>query len=242
VLTHAVTKGLNAKVRMKDSGLRWMGAIPEHWTVMPIRRAARLESGHTPSRLHPEYWEHCIIPWFSLADVWQIRHGQADYVYETKEKISELGLENSAARVLPAGTVMLSRTASVGFSTIMGVDMATTQDFANWVCSPRLKPEYLLIVLRCMDAEFRRLKMGSTHNTIYMPDLRALRFALPPLDEQDAIVKYSGVITKQLDSLIDAADNAIGLFEERRAALVSSAVTGLIDVRSVPPSEQCESP
>jgi type I restriction enzyme S subunit len=123
--------------KYKASGVEWLGDVPEHWGVMPIGRAARLESGHTPSRLHPEYWEHCTVPWFTLADIWQIREAGADYIYETKEKVSEVGLANSAARVLPKGTVMLSRTASVGFSAIMGVDMATTQDFANWVCGPR---------------------------------------------------------------------------------------------------------
>src|SRR5262249_38776938 len=136
----------------------------------------------------PEYWENCTIPWFTLADVWQIRDAKAEYVFETKEKISELGLANSAARLLPRGTVMFSRTASVGFSAIMGKDMATTQDFANWVCGPRLSPEYLLLAFRSMTSEFRRLMMGSTHNTIYMPDIQSLQFALPPLAEQSEIV------------------------------------------------------
>src|SRR2546426_1344834 len=125
----------------KNSGVAWLADIPAHWDVKRTKFAARLRSGHTPSRQHAEYWEDCTIPWFGLADVWQIRDGQKEYVTETNEKISELGLANSAARLLPKGTVMLSRTASVGFSAIMGVDMATTQDFVNWVCGPRLRPE-----------------------------------------------------------------------------------------------------
>jgi type I restriction enzyme S subunit len=233
VIAHAVTKGLNANAPLKPSGSQWMGDIPEHWTAMPIRRAARLESGHTPSRQHPEYWVDCTVPWFSLADVWQIREAKAEYVYETKEKVSELGLANSAARLLPKGTVILSRTASVGFSAIMGVDMATTQDFANWVCGHRLLPEFLLYVLRAMQPEFRRLMMGSTHNTIYMPDIQALQFALPPLDEQQAIVAQVREITRQLDNLLAEVGQAEALLLERRAALISAAVTGQIDVRQL---------
>ena len=233
VISHAVTKGLNPDVPMKNSGVEWLGEVPTHWQVMPIRYAARLESGHTPSRNHPEYWEDCSVPWFTLADVWQIRQARRDVIFETKEKVSEMGLANSAARLLPKGTVMLSRTASVGFSAIMGVEMATTQDFANWVCGDRLRPEFLLHVLRSMQGEFSRLMMGSTHNTIYMPDIQALRFALPPVEEQERIHAFLRNETTRFDCLTDEARRAIDLLQERRTALISAAVTGQIDVRNI---------
>src|SRR5207244_10020708 len=127
-------------------------------------------------------------PWFGLADVWQIRDGKMEYEDETTENISELGLANSAARLLPKSTVILSRTASVGFSAIMGVDMATTQDFVNWVCGPTLRPEYLLYVFRSMQHEFRRLTMGSTHQTIYMPDAGRFSAPIPPVCQQQRIL------------------------------------------------------
>ena len=233
VISHAVTKGLDPNVPMKDSGVEWLGEVPAHWTVMPIRLAARLESGHTPSRSRPDWWKDCTVPWFTLADVWQIRDGGADVVYETKELVSELGLANSSARLLPEGTVMLSRTASVGFSAIMGVAMATTQDFANWVCREKLRPEFLLQVFRSMKGEYRRLMMGSTHNTIYMPDIQAFRFALPPLPEQLRIVDYIKEKASTFDDLISEAEVAVRLLTERRTALISAAVTGQIDVRSL---------
>lgn len=118
----------------KDSGVEWLGKIPAPWNVQRTKYVARLRSGHTPSRQHAEYWLDCTIPWFGLADVWQIRDGRKEYVVETAEKISELGLANSAARLLPQGTVVLSRTASVGFSAITGTSMATTQDFVIDYC------------------------------------------------------------------------------------------------------------
>jgi type I restriction enzyme S subunit len=145
VISHAVTKGPNPDAPMKNSGVEWLGEVPEHWTVMPLRLAARIESGHTPSRSREDYWvaEECIYPWFTLGDVWQIRDGRTEYVFETQEKVSQIGLENSAARLLPANTVVLSRTASVGFSGILGAAMATTQDFVNWICGPRISPGHL---------------------------------------------------------------------------------------------------
>lgn len=127
---------------------------------------------------------------------------------------------------------MLSRTASVGFSSIMSVDMATTQDFVNWVCGPKIRPEYLLYVFRAMSSEFKRLVMGSTHQTIYMPDLERFVCPLPPVEEQDAIIEHIRRGTSKIDLLIDKMIRTIDLLKEKRSALITMAVTGKIDVRS----------
>ncbi len=231
LITRAVTRGIDPDAPTKDSGVDWLGEIPAHWEVKRTKFAARLRSGHTPSRQHPEYWVDCTIPWFGLADVWQIRDGKREYVTDTEEKISEIGLAHSAARLLPKGTVILSRTASVGFSAIMGVDMATTQDFVNWVCGPDLKPEYLLHVFRSMEGEFRRLTMGSTHQTIYMPDVGSFRTPIPPIDEQEKIVAFVRNESAKIDALAGKIRDAIARSLEFRSALISAAVTGKIDVR-----------
>ncbi len=231
VVTRAVTRGLDSTVPMRDSGAEWLGEIPAHWEAKRIKFAARLHSGHTPSRQNADYWKDCTIPWFGLADVWQIRDGQAEYVVDTSEKISEAGLANSAATLLPKGTVILSRTASVGFSAILGVDMATTQDFVNWICGQSLRPEYLLYVLRAMGSEYRRLTMGSTHQTIYMPDVGTFVTPVPPLVEQDRIVASIRREKADIEALIRKVAVAVEHVKEYRSALISAAVTGKIDVR-----------
>ena len=231
LISHAVGKGLDPDVAMKDSGVEWLGEIPAHWEVKRTKFAATLRSGHTPSRQKAEYWKDCTIPWFGLADVWQIRDGQVEYVQETAEKISEIGLANSAARHLPAGTVILSRTASVGFSAILGVDMATTQDFVNWVCGPSLRPEYLLYVFRAMGPEFQRLTMGSTHQTIYMHDVGGFSTPVPHVSEQDQMVAFVRKEVADTDAMIAKVNEAIKHLTEYRTALISAAVTGKIDVR-----------
>lgn len=226
LISEVVTTGLDPDAPMKDSGMEWAGMIPAHWDVVALKRVARLESGHTPSRSHPEYWEDCRHPWFSLADVWQVRDGRREWVYETAELVSDLGLANSSARMLPAGTVMLSRTASVGFSAIMGVPMATTQDFANWVPGKKIRSEFLLYLLRGMRPEFRRLTMGSTHKTIYMPEIRELRGLLPPVHEQDAIIAGLRSLLAPIDALTDATRSILERLSELRTSLISEAVTG----------------
>ncbi len=231
LISHAVTKGLDPSLPMKDSGVEWLGEIPKHWEVKRMKYVAKQETGHTPSRQHPEYWEDCTIPWISLADVWQLRNGHREYIEDTNEYISELGLANSSAQLLPAGTVIVSRTASVGFSGIMAQPMATTQDFSNWVCGPLIRSEFLLYVFRSMEQEFRRLVMGSTHQTIYMPDIRRFITPVPPCHEQDAIVGYIRKETAKIYALISKIREGVEKLKEYSSALISAAVTGKIDVR-----------
>jgi type I restriction enzyme S subunit len=231
LITQAVTKGLDPGVPMKESGVDWIGVVPEHWKVARIRQVARLESGHTPSRQHPEWWipEECTIPWVSLADVWKLRDGVTEYLDSTAEMISEVGLANSSARLLPAKTVVLSRTASVGFSAIIEVPMATTQDFVNWICGPAVVPEYLLYLLRAMTPEFARLTQGSVHRTIYMPDVARFVATVPPIDEQERIVAHVREELYRLDGVAERARAMVGKLREYRQALITAAVTGKLD-------------
>lgn len=201
-------------------------------TEVPLKFYARTGTGHTPSREHPEYWlqSECVVPWFTLADIHQIRDGRRIEVTETHERVSEAGLANSSAVKLPAGTVILSRTASVGFSAIMGTDMAVSQDFMTWTCSASLDPRYLLMTLRAMQPELRGLMHGSTHKTIYMPDLHALRVPLPDTRAQREIVDRALKIAASTWPLVDEIEAIQSALSEYRDALITEAVTGTLDV------------
>lgn len=175
----------------------------------------------------------CTIPWITTGEVKQFRDDRLEEVHETREKISEVGLANSAAELHPAGTVVLCRTASAGYSAVMGTDMATSQDFVTWTCGPRLDPFYLLWCLRAMRPDLLgRLAMGSTHKTIYVPDLQMLRIPLPPLQEQREIVRRIREQNQRIDRLMDAVRRQVELLAERRQALITAAVTGQFDVSS----------
>lgn len=229
----AATQGLDPSTPMRPSSIPWARKIPAHWTCGNIRRFATMKTGHTPSRTEPDYWVDCDIPWFTLADVWQLRDDRRTYLGQTKEMISHKGLMNSAAELLPAGTVVFSRTASVGYSGIMPTPMATSQDFWNWVPDPVLTSQYLLILFRAMKQEFQRMTMGSTHKTIYQGDAAGLRICVPPIEEQLAIVQHVQRVTEDFDGMLDKASEAIACLTEYRSALITAAVTGQIDVRHV---------
>jgi len=203
------------------------GGDDRAWPQVRLTLVARLGSGHTPSRSHPEWWADCTIPWITTGEVAQMRSDRVEFVSGTRESISELGLANSSAEKHPAGTVVLCRTASAGYSAIMGVEMATSQDFATWTCSPVLRPRFLLVCLRAMRQDLLgRLAMGSTHKTIYMPDIEALRIPLPAVAEQDLIVDAAWGRLSAIDRAADALQEQIELLRERRGTLVSKAITG----------------
>ncbi len=163
-----------------------------------------------------------------------MRDDRIEYLTETREMISEPGIANSSATVHPAGTVVLSRTASAGFSAIMGADMATSQDFVTWSCVPLLEPRFLLLCLRAMRPDLlNRLAQGSTHKTIYMPDIRSIRIPLPPVDEQREIVRETWKRLQPLDEAVDGLNRQVALVQEHRQALITAAVTGELDVPRV---------
>ncbi|HOH65606.1 MAG: restriction endonuclease subunit S [Sedimentisphaerales bacterium] len=229
LISHAVTKGLNPNAPMKDSAIDWLGQIPEHWDAIRVMWVAKLESGHTPDKKVPEYWESCTIPWVSLNDTGYLK--EHDYISDTAYHVNELGLANSSARLLPSRAVLFTRDATIGLSAITTRPMAVSQHIIAWLCGEQILPEYLLRVFYAMGQELERLTMGSTIKTIGMPDVRELAIPLPPVPEQRDIVKHIEAGTNSIDTVSSAVAKSVELLREYRTALISSAVTGKIDVR-----------
>lgn len=196
--------------------------LPEGWKWVSLLRIAKQETGHTPSRSQSSYWDGGIN-WIGIRDA-GAHHGR--FIESTMQTISEAGLENSSARLLPAGTVCLSRTASVGYVTIMAKSMATSQDFATWTCTEALLPEYLMYALMAEGEDIRRFGMGSTHTTIYFPEIRALHIALPPVQEQKEIVARIKQALSHADRMEAESARARELLDRLQAAILSKAFKG----------------
>ncbi|ELY3456809.1 restriction endonuclease subunit S [Cronobacter sakazakii] len=230
VISHAVTKGLNSDVPMKNSGVEWLGDVPEHWRVSRIKNYAKIESGHTPSRTKPEYWVSCNIPWVSLNDSKQLK--EVDYIEDTFYKISELGMANSSAHLLPARAVVFTRDASIGLSAITTKSMAVSQHLIAWICDEKFViPEFLLLVFYAMEKEFERYTFGATIKTIGMDNVRGLKCTFPPVEEQRNLIDWAFNKIEKIKSSISRVEDMLSLLQERRTALISAAVTGKIDVR-----------
>lgn len=224
-----MTRGVRReKAPMKPLPSRWVLGrvaegithIPADWDLVTLTKVAKLESGHTPSRDKPDYWNG-EIPWLSLADTEALEALEVD---QTSECVTAKGIANSSARVLPKDTVVFSRTATVGKASRMKRPMATSQDFANWVCGPTLVPAYLVQVFRHMEREWDRLQEGSTHQTIYMPVFKKLQILLPPTTEQQKIAD----VGEAFDMRIAKERETRKVLVENRDALAQELLSGRI--------------
>lgn len=196
--------------------------LPNRWKWVSLMRVARQETGHTPSRRIPEYWGG-TVNWLGIKDA-NAYHGKV--IKSTLQKITEAGLQNSSARLLPAGTVCLSRTASVGYVTILGETMATSQDFATWTCTDALLPEYLMYALMSEGHSIRRFGEGSVHTTIYFPEIRAFHIRLAPIEEQAAIASRIKSAFSKLDQVLAEAEKAMTLFQQLDDQIMEYAFKG----------------
>lgn len=217
---------------------------PRGWRWVALTDVARMESGHTPSRNHPEYWDG-KVPWIGIRDA-KAHHGET--IHETIQTTNELGIQNSSARILPQGTVCLSRTASVGYVVTMGKPMATSQDFANWICSNQLDRRFLVYLFIAEKESLLRFASGAIHQTIYYPELKALHICLPPLAEQQRIVTildeaFAGLATatanaeKNLKNAHELFDGALDFAFQDQKDLVplSTLATDITDGDHMPP-------
>ena len=169
---------------------------PKGWRWTKLSDLARLETGHTPARKFPEYWGG-DVPWVGIRDATG-NHGQT--IYKTNQYTNDLGIANSSARILPKNTVCLSRTASVGYVIVMGTEMATSQDFVNWVCDPeKLDYLFLMYVLLAENRSFLRFASGTTHQTIYFPEVKAFHVCLPSLENQKSIAHILGTLDDKIE-------------------------------------------
>lgn len=214
-----------------STDLPWAQWVGGDRVVRRLAQMATMGTGHTPSRSNPDYWVDCTIPWLTTSDVHRFRRDEIDEINDPEIFISQLGLANSAAVLHPAGTVALSRTASAGFSIVMGTDMATSQDFVTWTCGPDLESNFLLASLRVMRPFLLGyLATGSTHKTIYFPDLMDLRLPVPPVTTQREAVEEIQAAAAAYWSGDDAMQRQVDLLTEYKSSLITAAVTGELDV------------
>nr|WP_319539059.1 restriction endonuclease subunit S [uncultured Methanospirillum sp.] len=193
-----------------------VGVIPEDWDFTLLDNVGKRGSGHTPNKKSPEYWNG-NIKWISLKDSEFLDNV---YIYDTVAKISQKGLDNSSAVLHPKGTVVLSRDAGVGKSSIMMDVMAVSQHFLAWHCGLQLNNLYLYYWLQSKKQEFERIAMGSTIKTIGLPYFKSLKLPLPKIEEQTAIA----TALSDVDALISGLDRLI----EKKRAIKQAAMQELL--------------
>ena len=194
-------------------------SIPENWKYDFLDKFAIRCSGHTPSQSHPEYWNGGI-KWISLADSNRLDQG---YIFETTKQISDEGIKNSSAVLLPAETVILSRDAGIGKSAVMSETMAVSQHFMAWKCDnhEKLHSWFLYNWLQLNKPEFERQAVGSTIKTIGLPYFKKLKIAVPPFAEQQKIAQ----ILSTWDKAIAVTEKLLANSQQQKKALMQQLLT-----------------
>jgi type I restriction enzyme S subunit len=238
VISHAVTKGLNPDAPMKDSGVEWLGEVPEHWEVVALKHLVWppiTDGPHvSPTKLDDG------VPFVSAEAVSQ---GFIDFTkiwgYVSPEDHEQFSTRYKSAR---GDILMVKLGATTGTVAIVETDV----EFSIWVPLAAIRPtnkiesRFLLHVLRS-DSLKRAYELNWTYGTQQTLGLRTisnLRIPLPPSAERQEIVQHIDAILPSFELLTAEAQRAIDLLQERRTALISAAVTGKIDVRNwQPPTE-----
>ncbi|MRT12768.1 restriction endonuclease subunit S [Enterobacteriaceae bacterium RIT711] len=228
VISHAVTKGLNLDVPMKDSGVEWLGEVPKHWAPSRLKYHTRqiVDGAH----FTPTYTERGI-PFLRVTDIQDesINFDNIKFIpeHEHKELIKRCKPEN--------GDLLLSKNGTIGVPKLINWNW----EFSIFVslCLIKFKetltPAYSEYFFKSHEIkeQVSGLIKQSTVINLHLDKIQNFWFCIPPLEEQWKIVNYLNEQTKKLNGLVESAEAAIKLMQERRTALISAAVTGKIDVR-----------
>lgn len=231
VIRRTLTQGLDPDAPLKQSGISWLGDIPQHWKVWRISRFARVGNGSTPSRGKPSYWNGGTYPWLNSSQVNRPFIDSADQ-FVTKAALRECHLPR-----VPAGSLLVAITGqgkTRGMSAILRVEATINQHIAY--ITPRLPIASAEFIHLALTAAYHQLRAasedaGSTKGAITCEDLKRFKIAIPPAAEQAQLVQYIKSVTGDLAVAAARLEREIELLLEFRARLTADVVTGKLDVR-----------
>ena len=229
IIYEAVTKGLDPTVPMKDSGVEWIGEIPEGWEIAALKRLGTPATGSTPSKDNPDYWDG-NIPWVSSKDM------KSDYLLDSEDHITQAAVDECGLTLFNPGTLIfcvrsgiLRHTFPVAVATL---PVTINQDLRALSLTGDVNLAFLLYYMRGMNDTIVTLyeKIGATVETIEMNWFLYFPVVLPSREEQDRIVKALGSRCTDLDQAVKQNEDTIRQLKEYRQSLIYEAVTGKIEV------------
>jgi len=224
VISHAVTKGLNPNTPMKDSGVEWLGKIPEHWAVKKIKHLSPVKRGASPRPIDDQrYFDvNGEYAWVRISDV----TASGEYLTRTTQRLSALG--SSLSVKIEPNEIFLSIAGTVGKPCIAGMKSCIHDGFVYFP-SLNIPVEFLYYVFAAGEA-YKGLGKFGTQLNLNTDTVGDIKIGCPTCKKQEEIAEYLDNETKKFEKLITKAKSAIELMKERRTALISAAVTGKINV------------
>ena len=237
VISHAVTKGLDSTVPMKDSGVEWLGEVPAHWVCKSYRYASIIYRGkfsHRP-RNDPSLYDGD----FAFIQTGDIARAEK-YIVEYKQTLNEKGA--SVSQKFPSGTLVMAIAANVGDTAILGFEAYAPDSVVGFKPERDIELEFLRFSLMAALQELKKTSTQSAQANLNIDRISGIKSVFPPLAEQSAITVYLNEVMERFSLLEKQAEASIELMNERRSALISAAVTGKIDVRGWQPPASTQAP
>ena len=238
VISHAVTKGLNPTVPMKDSGVEWLGEVPSHWMVSKFGYISSVVRGGSPRPAgDPELFNGDFSPWVTVAE---ITKDDEIYLEETETFLTKKGSDQ--CRVFSKDTLLLSNSgATLGVPKILMIN-ANANDGVVGFENISLDKEYSYFYLSTLTQGLRDRAAGSGQPNLNTDIVKSIDVPIPPSNEVAEIVVAVRKLRAQFHLLSKEAADGVRLLQERRSALISAAVTGKIDVRGWQPPASAPTP
>ena len=217
--------------KYKDSGVEWLGMVPEHWDVVKLRRVAlSVDTGSTralDSFCGEDAESQDCIPWYTPSDFGL----NLTLCNSSKRLKRNIAIQNKW-KIFPSGSVMIVGIGSIGNVGLLNADASANQQINVIVpITNKIDVHFLVYTLAAKKDDMLRLSNVTILRIINQNKTKEIWLELPPLPEQRAIAAFLNAETARIDSLIADAEKAIELLRESRTALISDAVTGKIDVR-----------
>lgn len=218
MIHQVVTRGLNPDVSLKDSGIEWIGMIPEHWELKRVKDLCNVICGATPKDT-PANWDGDII-WISPADM--VDFGEIEKGART---ITEIGYKSCGTTLVPKGSIVMSTRAPIGKANIALNDLCTNQG-CKCLTSSCLCMNYMLYLIWVNKEHFQALGRGTTFIELSTKDLSLYQFALPTFSEQQAIANYLDEKCAKIDAAVENIGKQIDASKRLKRAIINEAISG----------------
>ncbi len=223
VITQAVTKGVRGDRPMKDSGIEWIGEIPEEWGTPQIKYVAKIGSGSTPDRNKPEYWNGSI-KWLKTGEL------QNNEIWDSEEYITEVALRDTSVTLFPVNTILMAmygQGKTRGMTALLKTPCTTNQACAGLQLSTtRITVDYLWRCLMGAYNGIREVAQGSGQPNLNAALISNFHIPLPPVSEQNEIVQYIMQQLPRVDALITKKETFLAELEAYKKSLIYEYVTG----------------
>jgi type I restriction enzyme S subunit len=210
---------------IKDSGIEWIGQIPQEWDVRKIKHCFNVYAGATPKSGNSEFWDGDIV-WVTPADYTT----EQKYVSEGRKSITSEGFESCSTEMIPAGSLIFSKRAPIGLVAINAVDLCTNQGCLSCVPLDENDVEYFYYAFSCFTEQFDLYGSGTTFKEISADAFMNFPIPYPSPDVQKKISCYLSSRCAEIDKQISANDVSIQKLKEYRQSVIYEAVTGKIEV------------